>query len=323
VVTPAYAQWLGAELREDDELFAAALVGFGSFGIIHAVLFEAAPLYLLGLYVKQFDYSQILQAATNHDIAQLPLAAGQPAPYHIEFVINPYRRGAGERGAFVRVLYEHPYVAGSPLPVLPIAGGETVRARDLVSVIAVGAEAAPTLIPGILQSQIEGGVRPTNGQVILGTPGQMFGDSNRTGGGTSLELGVPLAQVGAALTAIFSVTDAHIFGAPVALRYVRSSGATLAFTCFAPLTCTIEMPGIDSSRAREGHQRIEAALAAAGVPHTYHWGQALPARAAVISAGFGQARVDRWLAARRAFLPDPATRRMFANPMVDACGLGA
>lgn len=319
-VTRAYADWIGAELREDDDLFNAALVGFGSFGIIHAVIFEAAPLYLLGRFCKQFDYEQIVQAACAHDISKLELAAGQPAPYHIEFVINQYRRGAGQGGAFARVYYLHPYVAGAPLPVLPIIGGETRRSRDLVSAISVGSEAAPTLIPGLLQDQIESGVDPTDGKVIMGTPGQTFSDSNRTGGGTSLELGVPLNQLRAALDAIFSVTDEHIFGAPVAVRYVRGSDALLAFTCFSPISCAIEMPGIDSPRAREGHRRIEAALKARGVTHTYHWGQALPANPAVIRAGFGDARVDRWLAARRAFL-NPSGRHMFSNPLVDACGL--
>lgn len=319
-VTRAYSDWLGAELREDDELFHAVLVGFGSFGIIHAVIFEASELYLLGRYVKQFDYAQIRQAACTHDISGLALAAGQPEPYHIEFVINPYLRGAGQGGAFARIHYLHRHAHGAPLPVLPIAGGESMRSRDLVSMIAVGSEVAPALIPTLLQDQIQQGLDPTHGKVIQGTPGQTFCDSNRTGGGTSLELGVPLTHVGAALDAIFSVTDAHVFGAPVALRYVRGSDALLAFTCFAPLTCAIEMPGIDSPRAREGHRRIEAALAARRVPHTYHWGQALPASPAVIRAGFGEERVARWLAARRAFL-SPSGRRMFSNPMLDACDL--
>src|SRR5207248_1908880 len=38
---------LGAELVRDDTLFNAALVGFGSFGIIHGLMIEAEPLYLL------------------------------------------------------------------------------------------------------------------------------------------------------------------------------------------------------------------------------------------------------------------------------------
>lgn len=321
VITKLYADWLGATLLEqDDDLFDAALVGFGSFGVIHAVLFEAVPLYVLGRCVKQLDYAEALPAAKAHDISQLGFPAGQPAPYHIEFAFNPYRRGSGESGAFARVLYAYPYKPGTPLPVLPVVGGETQRSRDLVSMISVGADIAPIAVPGLLQSQLEGGLSVTGNKIIKGTPGQTWNDSKQTGGGTSLELGIALADVEAALEAIFSVTDDLVFGAPVALRYVRNSDALLAFTHFAPISCAIEMPGIDSARARDAHAKIEAALVNHGVRHTYHWGQALPASETVVRAGFGNDRVDRWLAARRAFLTAKG-RRTFSNDLVEDCGL--
>ena len=41
IVTDAFVAMLGAELVRDDAMFNAALVSFGSFGIVHAVLFEA------------------------------------------------------------------------------------------------------------------------------------------------------------------------------------------------------------------------------------------------------------------------------------------
>jgi hypothetical protein len=47
VVSEAFCQKLGATLRRDDRLFRAAVLSFGSFGVMHAVLFEAVPLYLL------------------------------------------------------------------------------------------------------------------------------------------------------------------------------------------------------------------------------------------------------------------------------------
>jgi FAD/FMN-containing dehydrogenase len=323
LLTQDFANWLGAEictLGDGDDLFYAALVGFGSFGLIHAVFLEVEPLYLLGLYIKQFDYTEITQAALTHDISQLPLAPGPRDPYHIEFVINPYRRGPGQQGVFVRVLYKQPYQAGAPLPVLPIEGGKPLRAHDLVSTIAVGSEIAPVLIGPLLQSQIKDGAPPTGDRVITGTPGQHFGDSTPTGGGTSVEIGVPLARLGDALEAIFAATDKQPFGAPVALRYVKASEALLAFTHFEPLTVAIEMPGIDAVRSRTAHALIEAELRTRGVPHTYHWGQAMPQNPQQVLAGYGEPRVARWLAARKAFLSDSARSR-FSNAIVDACGL--
>jgi FAD/FMN-containing dehydrogenase len=322
VVTEAFCSWLGAELREDDALFDAALVSFGSFGIVHAVIFEAAPLYLLRLCVKQLDYAEIEQAALRHDISQLSLPKDAGDPYHIEFVINPYLRAQGQRGAFVRVYYDKPHPAGAPLPVVPLAGATSMRGTDLVGAIAFGSDLAPVLIAGTLQSQLVKLVPPLEDGAFVGTPGQCFSDSLRTGGGTSLELGVPLERVGDALEAIFAVTDRHTFGAPVALRYVRASRALLAFTCFAPITCTIEFPGIDAPRSREAHKLLEIELVNRGVPHTYHWGQVMPQNPKVVRAGFGDARVNAWLAARRGFL-SPAGCRLFSNDMLDALGLAS
>ena len=80
------------------------------------------------------------------------------------------------------------------------------------------------------------------------------------------------------------------------------------------------MPGIDSETARAAHPLIFRALSDAGIPATYHWGQQGPYTMSSIVKGYGANRVDRWLAARRAFL-SPSARVTFSNPMLEACGL--
>jgi hypothetical protein len=65
---------------------------------------------------------------------------------------------------------------------------------------------------------------------------------------------------------------------------------------------------------------IFSALRDAGIAATYHWGQQAPFDEKTVRLGFGDARVDRWLAARRTFL-SPAGRRTFSNALLDSCGL--
>jgi FAD/FMN-containing dehydrogenase len=321
VTTPAFAAWLdNAVPLRDDELFNAAVVGFGSFGLIHAVLFEAEPVFVLDKFVRRYDYPSVVRAATTLDLAGLGLPS-PVRPFHFEVVVNPYRRGVGEGGAFVRVYYKTTLGPNDPLPVLPVGEGDIIRSPDLVNVISTLSDAVPALVPGLLQDQLENSFRPTPVPLRHALPGQIFDDTLPTNGGTSLEIGVPLARVRDTLDAIFRVTDAHVFGAPIALRYVRSSSATLAFTCHAPTTCTLEMPGIDSATAAAGHQRIFAALDSARIPATYHWGQQGPFTATNLAGGYGAARIERWLTARRRFLHSAAGRRTFSNALLDACGL--
>jgi hypothetical protein len=318
-MTPEFAQRIGAELLRDDELFAAALVSFGSFGLIHGVMFQAVPLPLLELNVAQYDFVDVIDQACTRSVEGLGLPRGDALPFHLEFVFNPYRRGKGEKGAFVRAIYRLPLVGQAPAPVL--SPDMPILSQDLVSLAGYLTDVAPAVVPSFLQAQLAGAM-PSTTRPILGTPGMIFGDSAPTNGGTSLELGVPLDQVRAALDAIFSVTDTEAFGAPVALRYVKPSKATLAFTRHTPTTCTIEIPGIDSVTAEAAHEKIFTALETKGVPVTYHWGQVSPKGSAALQQGFGKDRVDRWLAARARFLPGSG-RSMFSNQFLVDRGLAA
>ncbi len=318
-VTTEFCRWLGAERICDDDLFRAAVVSFGSFGVVHGVLFEAKPIYLLERHVKQFDFDDVRAPMASLDVSTLGLKDGDALPFHFEVVLNPYRSGPGERGAFVRVLYKRK--AGRVLPTPDVRDGGLLRSEDLVALVGHLSDVLPVAVPPLLQSELEGGFAPTPPSGVLLTHGQQFGDSTPTGGGTSTEIGVPMARVGEAVRVVLQAAQQEPFGAPIALRYVKASDAFLAFTRFGPRTCTIELPGVDSRRTREGFERIWRALRDRGIPHTFHWGQALPMEPTWVPRQFG-ARRTRWLEARRAFL-SARGRAMFSNRMVERLGLSS
>ncbi|HVK70766.1 MAG TPA: FAD-binding protein [Polyangium sp.] len=327
IVSQKFCQSLGTTLRRDDDLFDAALVGFGCFGLIHGVLLEVVPMYLLERFVYQRDFDDAVQAALTLPIEDWETTAralalpSRERPYHFEIVLNPYRLGAGEKGAFVRVLYQRPVPSSGTLPHSSRPDGTTLNSGDLVGCISVVSEGFPASIMGeALQHQMKSILAPTQGRGVLGTCSQHFGDTERTGRGISLEIGVPRARAAEAVELILEVTKQKAFGAPIALRYVKASSALLAFTRFEDITCTLEMPGLGSRTASEAHQMIFDSFAASEIPHAYHWGQGLPVNSAWVRQAFGP-RLDRWLAARRAFLPTAEARWMFSNPMIESLGL--
>lgn len=317
-VTSKFCEWLeGPREVLDDELFRAAVVSFGSFGLIHGVLFEVEPIYLLERHVRSYDYTEVVHAAQTLELDNLALPHAE-RPFHFEVVLNPYRLAPGEKGAFVRVLYRRPAEARLPPP--HFSESRLQNSEDLVSIAGFFADVAPAVIPEFLQSQLDDALALTPPGGVSGTHGQQFGDSSPTGGGASTEIGVPLKHVGRALQVILDAAQQAPFGAPVALRYVKSSDALLALTHFEPITCTFEIPGVDSARTREGFQRIWQALAKSDIPHVYHWGQALPQNPEWPVAGFGAARVKQWREARRRFLGS-AGSAMFQNALLSRCGL--
>jgi FAD/FMN-containing dehydrogenase len=315
VVGPAFAEVLGAELLRDTPLFEAALVSVGSFGLIHAVLLVCEPIYTLELHIRRYDYDQVKPALSTLDVRPLHLPDGPTVPFHFEAVLNPYRTHAGEAGAFVRFIYKRPF---TPVPAVPGDTVVTSPGDDVMGLIGTLSDAVPHLIPAALDTFLPQQFTPTR-DPIRGSHGQIFGATEVRGHAMSTEIGVALQDAGAATEAIVAIAHDYAFASPVAVRYVKASSATLAFTRFAPITCTIELPAVGSPRTQEAYRRIWAELDRRGIPYTLHWGQCLRAEAAFIRQAFG-ARVDAWLAARRQFL-SPAARRTFANDLLVACGL--
>lgn len=309
----ALCEILGAELLRDDRLFEAALVSFGSFGIVHALLFAAEPLYLLERHVRRYDYDDVKGALGTLDVSGLGLPHGDELPFHFEIVLNPYATSRGQRGAWVRFMYK---VAPERAIAPPVKTGP---GDDLLGVVGTISDAVPSAIPAVLGALLEQALAPAAG--VLRTPGTTFGPTAIRGPVLSTEIGVALADVPAAVEAILDVARRMPFGGPVALRYVKDSSALLAFTRFAPITCTIELPSAGTKRTQRAFEEVWTALDDPPIPCTFHWGQRFrdDYNWDRIHAIFGS-RADGWLAARRSLL-SPAGRRMFSNALVERCGL--
>ncbi|SRR5712692_59443 len=317
VVTDAFCDFLGARPLRDDNLFRAAVVSFGTFGLIHAVLLEVEPIFLLERYIRRFEYDDVLAAISSLDVGSLGLPQGRTLPFHFEVVINPYGTSKGKQGAYVRAMYKRPFKAipSQPSPVVVTGPGD-----DVLGFAGALGEIAPFAIPSAVGHLLDAEMKPVEGS--LGTHGQTFGTTTLRGPVMCMELGVPLKTVGAAVDAIVEVAGKKPFSGVIALRYVKASDALLGFTRFKDTTCTIELPSSLSSRTADAFDNVCEALHTGGLPYTLHWGQCLPLPYTVerVRETFGD-DVDRWLTARRGFLTSPAARRMFANVVAERCGL--
>jgi hypothetical protein len=315
VVSDAFCAILGCTRLRDDELFDAALVGFGSFGLIHAVLFMAEPLYLIERHIQRYDFARVQPVLSTLDVSGLGLPDGAALPFHFEVVLNPYGTAAGARGAFVRALYKRPY---RPLP--PAGPGATVVSSpgdDLLSLLGRITGAVPEVIPLAVDELISAQVHELSS--AFATPGHTFGPTDIQGQVMSTEIGIALADAGRAVDAILAVANDFPFAGLMGIRFVKASQAHLAFTHFAPTTCTIEIPCAGSARTQEAFEHIWDTLEQRGITYTQHWGQCLRYDPERVRRAFGD-RVDRWLRARRSFL-SAAGRRTFANRLLQSAGL--
>jgi FAD binding domain len=79
-----------ATLISDDDLFNAAVVCFGSCGLIHGLLIETEPLYRLRYHAKQMTYTEALPILVEQDTMA---SFGISQPFHITMGVNPFRAG--------------------------------------------------------------------------------------------------------------------------------------------------------------------------------------------------------------------------------------
>lgn len=356
VVTGQFCNWLGrTRLIQDDALFSAALVGFGSFGLVHGLVIETEPIYLLERFVKHYHFEEVEEAMTSLNMKGLGLPKGNKLPFHFEATLNPYGKKLG-KNAFVRVLYKEIFQT-------PVKTSQPQdfpkRENDLIHNIGSyfdgsasgaaveqppSAASADSSAPGITGSDSAPKIGDTGwllqlalklsfpesapGILEFSFPGEQFSGSSSTDefspypfDTTSVEIGVPLDRVKDAVNLIFEVAREHEFPAPLALRYTKKSSAMLAFTHFSPITVTMEMPGIDNVYARNGHREIFKALALSDIPHSYHWGQGLPLNPDWVVKSFGEDTVKTWKRHRFELLGEQGCR-IFSNKLLEAIGLG-
>jgi hypothetical protein len=322
-VTPAFLAQLGPNIQliSDDEIFNAAVISFGSFGVMHSYLVETEPLFTLDYYRRRRDLDATLRAAmTTLDFAGLGLPEDPVRPYHFEVVFNPYGTGPGQRGAYVTTCYQKP-----PRPNPPPGGGTTLSmGEDLGAVLGKLIDAHPAAVPGLLPGILDRQYAERQG---FGTLGAVFSGLGPIGyAPISCEIGIAAADASRALDTIVAEVHAsqpgYFYPGVIAFRYARPSQATLAFTRFDP-TATIELPALGSVTGTDQfYRRVWDRFDAAGIPFTLHWGQLNAVDPARIRRMYGPA-VDRWIAARQRFLPDPASRHRFDNDFVIGCGLAA
>lgn len=314
VVKDSFPAGLGAELRRDDDLFNAVLVSFGSFGIIHNVVIETRPIYLLETIPGAIQLDERLWKAIGAlDFSAHPFFAAKGRPYFFQAVINP-----NSNEVLLNANYEiecpGDYRCDYALRQKPGAVGPGFDTLSLVGSIL---DKFPGLIPPIAQVATAAliDLNPRDG-----TPGEVYGYKAPQLHVASGSIAVPLERGRETLEALIKLSKdlgkvPLVFGC----RYIRPSPALLAFNRF-PMTMAISIDGIDSKRSRRFFAAAADLMDDKSIPYTQHWGKVNGYTPQRVRKAYG-ANVDKWIAARRALLPDPADRAVFTNAYIRDRGL--
>ncbi len=307
----------GAVRINSDEILNAAVVSFGSFGVIHAALLKVEPLYSLVQHQKYVDWG-LVQNHLNWPADVTALGLPNDNLYNFTVLTNPYKLNT----MVACVMQKVPFTAA----VQPNTDHGFGPSNDVLNLIGAVAGIIPHSIPSIMTA-IDGMIKKQypeiDGQANI--PGWIFtgGTTVAKGKALSVELGVDAAHVLDVANIIFDQVNITPFPGVISFRFVKQTKATLGFLKYGPVSCAVEFPGAYSTETQNFYDALYARLDAAGIEYTFHWGQCNNLNSVNVRQKYGDAAVNSWLNARYALLKTPQQQAMFTNPFMTRLGLDA
>ncbi|MEO6069065.1 MAG: FAD-binding protein [Chitinophagaceae bacterium] len=332
VASGEFIDWLGAEKISNDDVFNAAIVSFGSFGFVHGVLLETEPIFLLEEHkTSEVTYNELLTRALNKfDFSGLenilPLSSTvTPGKdfYHFEVLINPHDFAPNDptKGVYLKAMYKIPYVSNYTRRIRENKGflyGDNTLGLVQTILDTLGPTLSAPLVPRLVNALLPLVFKP--GPPLFGTVGETFNNTRFRGKAASAAIGLNAADASRVLEEIIAINKSNPFPGAIAFRYVKGTSALLGFTKF-PLTCVLEMDGVDAAASRTFIQKVWDRLQALNIPFTEHWGKFnFNLNGPLVRKMYGNAAVDTWLNCRRQLLDDE-TRTVFNNAFLSKIGL--
>jgi FAD/FMN-containing dehydrogenase len=316
VLSEEFVEKVGADLVRDDDVFNAAVVSFGTFGIIAAMAIETAPIYQLAFPpVADIRYADL--KAKLHQFGEAP----PDDLYHYEFIFDPFtRKQIAMEASAPKVPYEPNIRTPQPRWIVRDKNGYAPGVDILRPLGLLRPYVPPSLITGVefkayRKSALLGGVR--------GTPGQMYTASIYYLEGY-IESAYAVSVTDAPATIDISSDVAKAMGLPSInqVRLCRASGATLAFTQHEPIAAVFEFGMINDERFPEFERQLDAAFRAAGVRYTMHWSKNSGLDPAKLDYMYGAEKIASWKAARRTvFGGDSSLMQLFETDVLRETGL--
>jgi hypothetical protein len=307
---------LGATLkRDDDDLFNAAVVSFGSFGLIESVVIETVPRYLLKTNPTTVTLDEPLWRAIGAlDFSAHPVFAGK-TPYFFQAVINPASADA------ILSINERLDCPPDFVPQYGLTQNDHALGPGFDSLSLVGAilDKFPGLIPTFGKAAA---AQLFDTQAHTGTPGMIYNYKAPQLHVASGSLAVALPDARRTLEALIALYR-QLGNVPLVFgcRYVRRTPALLGFNRW-DMTLAISIDGVDSNRSRAFFAAAADRIEQLGIPFTQHWGKVNHYTKARVEAAYG-ANAGKWRDARRRVLPDAADRVLFDNLYIAERGLAA
>ena len=316
VLNEEFAAKIGAKMIRDDDVFNAAVVSFGTFGIIVAMVVETAPIY-------QLEFPPIVDI--HHDDLKAKLSRFADTPpedlYHYEFIFDPHSR---KQIAIEASAPKVPYEPGVPTPkprwIIRDKNGYAPGINLLRLIGLFRSVVPPRIVTGFEFKQYRKNALLDG---VRGSPGQIYTSSiYYLEGYIESAYAVSVGDAPAAID--ISSEVAREIGLPSInqVRLCRASQATLSFTQHEPITAVFEYGMINDAGFPEFERRLDQAFRKAGIRYSMHWSKNSGIDPDKLEYMYGATKIASWKAARQEVFGNDATlMKLFETDAMAEAGL--
>ena len=315
VMNDEFVKKIGARLVRDDDIFNAAIVSFGTFGIIAALAVETAPIYQLEFPpIADISYADLKQKLSAFAAGAIPEDL-----YHYEFIFDPFTRTQMAMEASApKVQYKPGVPTPKPRWIIRDKHGYAPGINTLKILGLLGGVLPPGVLTGIEYKRYRATALLGN---VRGSPGQIYTSSIYYLEGF-IESAFAVSVKDAAATIDISSKVCKDLRLPTIyqVRLCKASAGTLAFTQHAPITAVFEAGMIHDERFPEFERRLDEEFRKVKISYTLHWSKNSGIPPDKLKDMYGDAKIASWKAARRAvFGNDASLMKLFdTDAMVEA-----
>jgi FAD binding domain len=315
VMNDQFVADLKADLVRDDEVFAAAQVSLGAFGIIASLVFEAVNIYHLAFPTAR----EISQGQLDQELKALAKVSNDDdtKSYHYEFIFNPYKLKPILVAAAKKVRYSGHIPPPKP-PRWQLDGAGLIPSDN------VPAWVLRLPIPRQITSyQWKWYRKHALLEEWTGTPGQVFSaTSSYFKGIVETAFAVSIDDAIKAMDISIDIVKEQLVPSMCQARVVHPTKAMLGFTRHSPKTVVFEFAMAKGREHVKFERELRRKFAEAGIRHTFHWSKNSGLSAGQIGEMYGEETVRKWLAARDfVFDNNPELKKVFDSPHTVRGGL--
>ena len=315
VMNDQFVADLNAEVIRDDDVFAAAQVSLGAFGIIASLAFEALDIYHLAFpTAREINQQQLAQ-----ELKSLATVSNDDDTkwYHYEFVFNPYK----PKPILVAAAKKVPYSGHIKPPKPPrwrLAGGGLIPSDNLPAWVLK--LPVPRQITGYQWKWYRKNALLED---WVGTPRQVFSaTSTYFKGIVETAFAVSINDAIRAMDISIDIVKEQSMPSMCQARVVHPTRSMLGFTRHGPKTVVFEFAMANGKGHARFDNEIRKRFGNAHIAHTFHWSKNSGLTATQIRKMYGEETVRKWLTARDlVFDNNSALKKVFANPHTIRGGL--